>query len=284
MPSLPKLILDTNVCGKLLTSAYRDDLEGIKRRLGRNFRVVVSFETFIELLDAIKGGDGTHFESDKQRLRLMAGSGGPTFLGLPGAFALSKVLGIRPANMPSVSKLAPSDFQNWFRLTLRAQSRDEMLRDGVRLTLDPRRRVWVFDPTMITRQQRAAKTAHRKTLEDVRDGKLRTPSPDGWAAGIALALGRRILQDQVTPLANRLDAAYHYHKELCAVVASNSYNFEKHDGDWNDYHQLFYLCDPTILLLTDDAGLGKRVGESSQRDRILNLRDFLTWQGFTPRH
>ena len=145
VPSLPKLILDTNVCGKLLTPAYRDDLEEIKRRLSRNFRVVVSAETFIELLNALKGGDGAHFESDKQRFRLMAGSGKPTFLRLPGAFTLSKVLGISTADTSSVSKLGPVDFQKWFRLTLRAKSRDEMLREGVRLPLDRRRLVWVLD-------------------------------------------------------------------------------------------------------------------------------------------
>ncbi len=282
MSVIPKLILDTNVCGKLLTPAYRDDLVGIKRCLSRKFRVVVSFETLIELLDAIKGGDGTHFESDQERLRLMAGTGSPTFLGLPGAFALSKVLGIRPANTPSVSKLGHVDFQNWFRLALRAKSRDEMLRSGVHRPLEARRFVWVFDPAIITRQQQAAKAFHQKLLEDA--SKRQTPPPDIWAAGIALALGRKIQQSQAALLANRLDAAYQYRKALCAVVAQGSYNFQRHEGDWNDYQQLFYLSDPTILLLTDDAGLRKRVGKSSQKDRILDLRDFLTSQGFTPRH
>ena len=79
MDSKKKIILDTNVCGKLLTAAYRDDVERIKRRLSQTFRIVVSAGTFIELLDAIRGGDGTHFESDKERLRLMSGDGKPIF-------------------------------------------------------------------------------------------------------------------------------------------------------------------------------------------------------------
>jgi len=275
---LSELILDTNVCGKLLTSDYRGDLEEIRRRLNRNFRLVVSAETFIELLDAIKGGDGTHFESDKQRLRLMAGGGKPRFLGLPGAFALRKALGISPANIPSVSKFGPAYFEKVFHLTLRAESRNELLQTGVHRPLEPRRIAWVFDPAIITRQQRAAYDAHRKILERP------TLSPDAWAVGIALALGRKIQPKQAAILANRLDAAYHYRKALCAVVATGSYNFEKHHGDWNDYHQLFYLCNPNISLLTDDADLRKRVGESSQRDRVLDLRDFLKGQGFKPRH
>jgi hypothetical protein len=284
VPSLPKLIFDTNVCGKLLTSSYRGDLEGINRRLSRNFRVVISFVTFIELLDGIKGGDATHFESDKQRLRFMAGGGRPTFLRLPGAFALSKVLGIEPAHLRSVSKLGPADFQKWFCLILRAEGRDEMLRSGVKHPLAQRQLAAGFDPANITREQRAAKTAHRRILEDVRDGKRPSPSPDVWAAGIALALGRRIQQSQATLLANRLDAAYQYRKAMCDVAATGSYNFDKHDGDWNDYQQLFYLCDPSIHLLTDDAKLRKRVVKSPQRDRILDLRDFLKSLGFTPCH
>lgn len=283
MPSLPKLILDTNVCGKLLTPSYSGDLEGIKRRLSRNFRVVISFVTFIELLDAIKGGDGTHIEFDKQRLRLMVGGGRATFLRLPGAFALSKVLGIKPADLPSVSKLGPADFEKWFRLVLAAEDRDE-LRGSVQHPLEQRRVASAFDPTNITHELQAAKAAHRKLLEDVRDGKRPTPSADVFAAGIALALGLRIQPSQATLLANRLDAAYQYRKAICAVVANGSYNFEKHDGDWNDYQQLFYLCDPQMHLLTDDGGILKRVGRSAQKDRILLLRDFLRSLGFTPRH
>jgi len=104
------------------------------------------------------------------------------------------------------------------------------------------------------------------------------------AAASALALGRRIQERQATLLANRLDAAYQYHKALCDVVTTGSYNFEKNDGDWRDYQLLFYLCDPTIILVTDDGRLRKRVGESSQRERIPLLRDFLKSLGFTPRH
>lgn len=90
----PKLILDTNVCGKLLTPAYSVDLGRIKARINRIYRVVISPETFIELLEAIRGGDGSHFEADRDRLRLMSGGGTPIFLRFPGAFAVWKILSL----------------------------------------------------------------------------------------------------------------------------------------------------------------------------------------------
>src|SRR5258708_39661213 len=112
MPSFPKLILDTNVCGKLLTPAYGSDVEQIRTRINRNFRVVVSPQTFIELLDAMKDGDETYFDDHKQRLRLMVGTRTPEFLPFPGTFALGKVLGLESVAPRS---LGPTQFRQWLR-------------------------------------------------------------------------------------------------------------------------------------------------------------------------
>jgi hypothetical protein len=51
-----------------------------------------------------------------------------------------------------------------------------------------------------------------------------------------------------------------------------------------DWQQLFYLSDPDIFLLTDDQNLQRRVGKSNQKDRVVDLREFLKQQGLTPRH
>jgi hypothetical protein len=279
-----KLVLDTNVCGKLLTSAYRADIEKIQDRINRNFRVVVSSQTFLELLDGIKGGDGRHFEADKAKLRLMAGNGKPNFLRFPGVFALSKAIGIVARENPSVSHLGPTHFANWLRVVLRAKTRQALVSDGVRLPDDRKRGLWTFDPTTITRQQQEGKSQHLKLMEKVRDHISILPPPDVWAAGIARTLGQKIDQQEATILADRLDAAYHYDRALCTTVTSGSYNFQKHDGDWMDWQQLFYLSDPDIVLLTDDGHLRGRVGNSKQKNRVLDLREFLKQQGLTPRH
>lgn len=279
MPSQRKLILDTNVCGKLLTPAYVTDIEQITKRINREFRVVVSPETFLELLDAVKGGDGTHFETDKQRLQLMRGTRKPEFLAFPGTFALEKVLGLKS----KVSKFGPADFNQWLRVVLHAKSRDQLFGGNVRLPSDRRRKTWGFDPAKIREQQAEGKAHHRALMEKVRDKNGILPPPNIWAASIAEALGQRLNQQQADLLACGLDAAYQYDAELCVIVASGKYNFDKHEGDWIDNQQLFYLCDPDTLLLTDDRTLRDRIRRSKQKDRVLDLRDFLKQQGFAPR-
>jgi hypothetical protein len=279
MSPLPKLVLDTNVCGKLLTPAYQLHLGPVKALLKQKFRLVVSAETFIELLDAIKGGDGSHFESDRDRLRLMAGDGRPSFVQFPGAFVLGKILGMRPA--AAISRFGPSSFAKWFRLVLLARDRDELFR-GVRVPGQRKRRLWTFDPNVISEQQASGKAAHRAFLEKVRSGTITIPGRDSWAFGIAHMLGCSINQQQAVHLGAALDAAYEYEKALGTIVARGRYNFDKHDGDWVDSQQLFYLCDREVFLLTDDAGLQQRVANSSQGDRVLLLPTFLEENGITP--
>jgi hypothetical protein len=78
-PLKPKIFFDTNVCGKLILSPYCGSLPEIQSRLTRRFTQYVSPNTFVELLDAIKGGSGAQFESDQERLRIMAVLGNHTF-------------------------------------------------------------------------------------------------------------------------------------------------------------------------------------------------------------
>jgi hypothetical protein len=280
MISLPKLILDTNVCGKLLTPAYGGDLGQIKRHLSRNFRVVVSPQTFLELLNAIKGGDGTYFSADKDRLRLLVGGGQMDFLAFPVAFALRKVLGLADR---SPKFFGPSHFRLWFRIVIHAKDRAELVGGDVRLPGDSARKRQGFKLDDSNRQHEDGISQHRAQIEAI-GGKGILPTPDLWAAGLAVSLGHKLSPQQATLLATGLDAAYRYVAELCSIVASGQYNFEKHRGDWFDWQQLFYLCDPSVFLLTDDRGLRTRVGNSAQGAQILDLRDFLKRHGFTPRH
>jgi hypothetical protein len=281
MLSLPKLILDTNVCGKLLTPAYLGDLDKIKRHLRRNFRVVVSPQSFLELLNAIKGGDGTHFSSDRGRLRLLVGDGSIEFLPFPVAFALRQVLGLA-SRSPDFS--GPSDFKLWFRLVIHAKDRDELVSGGVRLPSDSGRQRRGLKLDFLNQKHEEGIAQHRVQMEKAIDGKGTLPPPDSWASGLADSLGHKLNPQQVLVLATGLDAAYRYASELSLIVAKGQYNFDKHRGDWIDWQQLFYLCDPGVFLLTDDSGLRRRVGVSSQGARILDLREFLKNHGITPKH
>src|SRR5690348_96628 len=137
-----KLILDTNVPGKLNLPAYSRDRRRIISNMCGKFRITISPETLIELLDTIQGGDGTHFESDKNLFRLVAGNGSPEFLPFPGSFALSRVLGLES----EAAKFGPGDFENWFRVVLNARSRQELFDGNVRIPGGKKENVGVLIP------------------------------------------------------------------------------------------------------------------------------------------
>src|ERR1039457_5262793 len=89
----PKLILDTNVAQTLLQPNYQADLNRIVGRISSRFQVVVSPQTYLELLNSVCGGDEAHFEDHRNRLRLTVGRGNPEFLPFPVAVAVFKEVG-----------------------------------------------------------------------------------------------------------------------------------------------------------------------------------------------
>ncbi len=91
--SRPKLVLDTNVPGKLV-SLYRDQQESIVRRSNRQFRLIASPQTHLELINEIISGAETHFGVDQDKFRLMVGTGQIQFLPFRFTFALLSALGM----------------------------------------------------------------------------------------------------------------------------------------------------------------------------------------------
>jgi hypothetical protein len=276
----PKLILDTNLPSKLNSPAYRDDAERIMSAITSRYKIVTSPQTFYELLDTLQGGDGTHFESDKSLFRLMVGPGSVSFLRLPGAFALHKLLRL---DAP-VTKFGPADFRKCLRVVLHAKSREDLFEGNVRTPGAARRRLAGFQPEVVRREHIDGQRQHREYLEAVRDGRAVLQQQGQWGGDYAAMLGRRITGEQALRFAVGLDAVYTYTRTLCDLVVTSPYNFDKHRGDWIDLQQLHYLCDPDICLLTDDGDLRKRVERSSQGAQVLDFRDFLVKHGFSPRH
>lgn len=276
----PKLILDTNLPSKLNSPAYRGDAGRIMSTITSLFKIVASPQTFYELLDTIQGGDGAHFESDKSLFKCMVGPGSVSFLRLPGAFALHKLLGL---DAP-VTKFGPADFRKCLRVLLHAKSCEDLFQGNVRTPDSSRRRLAGFQPAVVRQQHIDGQRQHQEYLEAIRDGRAILQQPAQWGGEYAAMLGQRITEEQALRFASGLDAVYTYTKALCNLVADGPYNFDKHRGDWIDLQQLHYLCDPDICLLTDDRGLRKRVERSSQGARVLDFREFLVKHGLSPRH
>ncbi|MCE5308171.1 MAG: hypothetical protein LLG20_11080 [Acidobacteriales bacterium] len=274
------MIFDTNIGQTLLRSDYRPDLDAIRNRINSRFQVVISPQTYLEVFSCVCGGDEAHFEEHRNRLRFLVGRGSPKFLPFPIVFAVAKTLRLRP---PS-SELGPDDFRKWLRIVLHARDQRALFDGDVQLPDGRSRLRFGFDPSVHLRQHEEGISQHREFMEAIRDNAAPIPPADAWAAATAVTIGHSLDQQQAAALAAGLDAAYQYHRELCGIVANGTYKFEKHRGDWIDWQQLFYLCDPNVYLLTGDGGLQQRIARSPQKSQLLDLRDFLRRLGFTPKH
>lgn len=264
----PRIFFDTNVASKLLADPYLARLSDIRHEIERRYRVVFSPETFIELMDTLKGGDGSFFEADRRRLRITAGRRAAVqFMHLPGEFALQRSLGTqRPA------AFGPADFKRWYNVIQSAGNRSQLFERGV-----PRREyVMVFDPSVIEVQQEAGKTTYREWLQKAVTGTYAFSPPGGWALNFARDLGCEITLEQAAKLAEDLSAAYEFRKyDFNAAAQNRTYRWEKRGSDWVDGQQLIYLCDPSAHFLTDEAKIKTKCAASPQSKRVLLLSEFI---------
>jgi hypothetical protein len=268
--SKPKLILDTNVCHILASGSSTYDVARIIKRIRQNFQLVVSAQTFIELLNGIGGGSSdVHFEQDRHKLGQMVGSGRLRFLQYPGAFALRTALGLACP----VPRFGPEDFRKWFKVVLAARTRAELFEGRVKLPNSHKR--WWVDPATLSRFQSYGLESHQKWLLKAITGNCTFPEPQEWASRIGSALGKTLTTEQSLLLGLSLEAAYEYQKQSFLVAARNrSYNATKHNGDWVDNQQLFYLSDPSVSLLTEEKSIKEKCKGTNQSHRVLLMRTF----------
>ncbi len=235
----------------------------IMRRLTRRFELHISPNTFLELMDAIKGGDGTFFDAHKQRLRIMAGSGQPRFLPFPITFALKTILGFAAP----LTELGTKEFKQALTITFRARTRDDLFTGNVKLPGGGSRRYGI-DPELISNPMAIGEAQHVASLERLKAGMIAFPPPEVWAAALAEDVGCVLTDVQAQKMAEGLEAAYAYDLEIARLMRSG-YNATKNRNDWIDSQQLFYLSDPTMHLITDDSKIRDRCKTSDQSNRII---------------
>jgi hypothetical protein len=57
------------------------------------------------------------------------------------------------------------------------------------------------------------------------------------------------------------------------LARTNTYDFSKHDSDWLDLQQLYYLAEPSIFLVTFDSKIKLRTANSRQIGQILDFEE-----------
>jgi hypothetical protein len=132
-----------------------------------------------------------------------------------------------------------------------------------------------FDLDHFDQHEDRPQQEHAELLQGIRDGTIIMSEPKQWAAWILHQYDKPPYTAECETLALALDAAYQFSLALSKMANDQGYNFKRHSSDWGDLGQLFYLCDPSMHLLTADADFRNRTKGSSQSDRILLYSEFV---------
>lgn len=266
----PRLVLDTNVCTKLSSSAFGYDAPAIKRRLSDRYDIVVSPRSLFEILQGtINATKEEHLQSDKDKLFTLIGPNRPTFLEFPGHFALRTVLGV----VPPVQALGPENFAQLVCIVIAAKNLPDLFKSMVELPFDETSR-YGLDRSIVEGERADDQAVHRQWLGFAKTRPESFGTPEAWAYLIGSAHGVTLSHIQNKYLAERLGAAYEYEKANFDVARDNpNLNVAKRDSDWGDFQQLFYLSDPLVYLLTEDERIRTTCRASEQSKRIVLLKE-----------
>jgi hypothetical protein len=86
---------------------------------------------------------------------------------------------------------------------------------------------------------------------------------------LSLGLSPSVANDQ--KVASALDAAYEFDVSLWELARTSNYDYAKHDTDWTDHQQLYYLCAADVHFVTSDKRLMQRISGSGQAARVMSF-------------
>lgn len=266
----PRLFFDTNILEPLATPPLDANLPRIRRYLAENFVVMVSPLTLDELLLGIKNGDERYFAKDQAKMRVLRGAGRLRLLPPPAKFAIKQALGIdtSPPTPPATI------IQKTIATILRASSKTQLEQGFVALPHSKKKCGVNFEP--IEQRHDWGKSEHARILDELRKKQLRRPTPVEWVKKSFRYFELNLPDSDWSRLAAALEAAISLNWFLCDQAQQAPYDFAKHDSDWIDVHQLFYLSDSSVHFLTRDARLRKRVSKCGQSSRIILLDDLMS--------
>ncbi len=249
--------------------------EEVIEKLAGKYKYRVSFTTFLELVNALGGGDEPHFEQNRKRLLVLTDVDGCMFLPMPGQFIRTAVLGL-PSERPEFS---PDELQGvWMPVISGAQHKEDLsfgnvvmasLPEGIDLTAG-------VDLAMLRKQMEDGKNLWGEELRLAKNAGKRMPPPDLYAAFI-LAFDAHAPQsrEHVGKVSRALDAAYCHLAHIHLESPKGAYKFEGKLQDWIDNQQLMYLADPSLTFVTADRKLIAKLGKSLDRHRVQEFEDFV---------
>ena len=274
MPLLrQKIVLDTQIVSDVCAGAIcAADWNAVLRYISAKCRYAISANTLYELLAAIANGDAAHFHTNQHRIRVLYQPAGREFLPTVGDFVRSKVFGL-PARRPD---FRPHKLQRWAEILLAATSKSSLQSGVVLHKAGHSRKTYGFDLQLLIKQIEDGKKNHAERLEKLRRGNLSPSTSDTWSSAVLGLIGVPVTDANARKLLTALDAAHRYDISLYEMAKNHNYDFSRHDSDWIDSQQLYYLADYSARIVTCDSNIGFRTMSSTQRARIMSFDELKT--------
>lgn len=263
---------------------------------------VLTAITLLELLESLTlAPDDESFRATQEALRLAWEFGGKHVTDFPSTFLKLKIFGIR--DVPP--DFGQSDLQRWHRVAMKARTKQDLFECRVPSTVS-RRKTYGLSETVIRRtldkgrrflndqisrliaeicpeyqslRARGAKTLLTqdtlRALDSAADSDLEKAA---WAERIVefVGLDKTIAATPaiISKVTTGLDAALTHAWFIRRQALTSPYRYERDTGLIVDSQLLFYLADPSYVLVTNDRRLKSSIAGSSQSGRVLSFADF----------
>lgn len=276
-----RFFLDTNVYRKLAR-------EGINVKEHPKTRIVLSFITYIELLEQIQTAGQKSFDEVKNAIALARKHGKKGFL-LPPVEFIQKELFNHPGDAEYVRQ-ARKALDLAVRLNRLGDRNQPITMHGYPYWLGdfcrPRRefqRAWVN----ALRKMRTRFLTQAGVLEEDRgviagkDASLVNAfvSSPQWYSLYAQAICEQLdpsnVENRSARISKAMNAAATFMGSVLRKVVVDGYDFERKANDSYDHGQLQYLCAQDMFFVTDDGPLRQSIKSSNQFSHVLTRRDFL---------
>ena len=271
MDMRPKLFIDTNICINVANGTIpQAEWQRVRQHIEVHYSYQISAITLKEVLAKISRGEDAYFEENKKSLRVLYDARQQAFLPYPAVFALRTVLGLK-----SVARRSPIPEEELYEAVCKAllqASSKAQLKDGVPY---PNRsgQLFSFDIDHFDLHENKPQIEHLDQLQGMRDGRIRMPDPMKLAEYTMEDCGQTPDAECCRKLANALDAANVFSRNLGKLSKSKDAHLGNRESDWGDIMQLYYLCDESMHFLTCDEKCRNQTHGSPQQGRILLYKD-----------
>ena len=115
---------------------------------------------------------------------------------------------------------------------------------------------------------------YKQWLSPLKGKKRFSFTPEEWLKDALKLVGMDTPENR-KKFIDALLAAYQFEHWIIDAARNHNYNLDRNVSDLIDAQQLYYLCDPTVIFITNDTDHEKRLRGNPQRGRIKTFEEVL---------